>query len=61
MTSTTKRTDDSMTKEQFAVSFIRTLKRATRIAEGKEKTAGDARELMKKLRAEIEEDKRAGR
>jgi hypothetical protein len=50
-----------MTKEQFAVSFIRTLKRATRIAEGKEKTAGDARELMKKLRAEIEEDKRAGR
>jgi hypothetical protein len=52
---------DTMSKEQFAISFIRTLKYATRIAEGKEKTAGDARELMDRLRAEIEDDKREGR
>jgi hypothetical protein len=49
-----------MSKEQFAISFVGALKHATRIAEGKEKTAGDARELMNRLRAEIEEDKREG-
>jgi hypothetical protein len=47
-----------MSKKQFAASFVRALKHGTRIAEGKEKTAGDARELMNRLRAEIEEDKR---
>jgi hypothetical protein len=50
--------DNAMSKEQFAASFIKTLKHGTRIAEGKEKTAGNAHELMKRLRAEIEEDKR---
>ncbi|MDR1328294.1 MAG: hypothetical protein LBK23_01685, partial [Oscillospiraceae bacterium] len=55
---TTDRADDVMSKKQFAASFIRALKHGTRIAEGKEKTAGDARELMNRLRAEIEEDKR---
>jgi hypothetical protein len=58
---TTDRTSDVMTKKQFAISFIRALKHGTRIAEGKEKTAGDAREFINRVRAEVEEDKRAGR
>jgi hypothetical protein len=52
---------DSMTKEQFAASFIQALKHGTRIATGKEQTVGDAHELMNRLRSEIEDDKRERR
>jgi hypothetical protein len=58
---TPSRTRYFMTKNQFAASFVRALKHGTRIATGKEKTTGNAREFTKQIRAEIEEDKRAGR
>ncbi|GHV40080.1 hypothetical protein FACS1894187_20650 [Synergistales bacterium] len=61
MNNTADRTGDTMTKEQFAVSFINALKHGTRIATGKEKTTGAARDFIKKVRAEIEEDKRERR
>ena len=53
---TVNQPNDGMSKEQFAVSFICALKHGTRIATGKEKTSGNAHELMNKLRAEIKED-----
>jgi len=56
-----KNIDDIMSKEEFAASFVRALKHGTNIAEGKEKTSGSARDLMNRLRAEIEEDKREER
>jgi hypothetical protein len=60
-TDTADCTDDVMTKKQFATSFVRALKHGARIAEGKEKTAGSARDFIKRVRAEVEEDTRAGR
>jgi hypothetical protein len=55
------RTVNTMNKKQFAASFVRALKHGTRIAEGKEKTEGSARDFIKQIRAEIEEDEREGR
>jgi hypothetical protein len=54
------RANDIMTKEQFSQSFIQALKHGANIAAGKEKTA-DARDFIKQVRAEIEEDQREGR
>lgn len=53
--------NDVISKEQFADSFIRALNHGARIAAGKEKTAGNARDFIKQVRAEIEEDKRERR
>jgi hypothetical protein len=50
-----------MTKDQFTADFIRVLRSGAKIAAGKEKTAGEARDMINKLRAEIEADKREGR
>jgi len=52
-------TSDIMTKEQFAASFVRALKHGSKIAAGKEKTT-NARDFIKQIRAEIEEDKLEG-
>ena len=58
MINTTDHINEKIIKEQFAAGFIQVLKQGTRIATGSENTAGDAHELMNKLRVEIEEDKR---
>jgi hypothetical protein len=48
------RTRYSTTKKEFAASFVRALKHGTRIATDKEKATGNARELIKQIRAEID-------